>query len=385
MAGDLPLVKVVWQDDRELTASLLSVQIEEHDRLIDKATVVIADPHLSAPEFAADQPLVITLGWEQEHAVLFSGLVIDAKGTAPADGVATITIVAYDLSVLMHREPCHDSHEGALSKIVGTIVDKYPKTPPGQVLCDPDPTFEADPPLIQHNLTDLQFLQWLAWRYGHRAFVEVNDGKPQFYFVSNHRLMSSDPLGVLQWCRGMRQLKEFRYERIASQALRQRVAAVPDPKTGEAPPIEGETPPPIDLAPPDQDRAKTIGRIDPAERERYEAGAEAAAKTTPPTPEPAPVLGLPSDPTLAEAVTTWDPTRVLGLRGKGTAIGTINLRAKGKVTIEGIPSWAAGDWYVSQAVHSWRRNQRGTSLGTPKVGTENGPAGSYETSFVVTR
>jgi hypothetical protein len=315
--------------------------------------------------------------------------IADAKASAPAIGVATVTIVAYDLSCLMHREKRDRDHKGALSAVVKAIVAPYTKTPPAQVICDPDPTFTDDPPLRQQNLTDLQFLQWLAWRYGHRAFVEVNDDKPQFYFVSNHRLMKADPLGTLAWCRGMRQLKEFRYERVASHGLRQRIAATPDPKTGTAAPVQGELPPPIDPALPDPDRAKTLGRIDPAERARYEAGAEAASATPPPTPVPAPVIGLPSDPSLADAVTTWDPTRVLGLRGKGTALGTINLRAKGKVSIDGIASWATGDWYVSQAVHSWRRTPAGTSAGTsagiPKSGPAGSPAGSYETAFVVTR
>ena len=385
MAGEPPMVKVTWQDDRELTASLLSVKVEDHDRLIDKATVVLADPHLSAPEFRPDQPIKITLGWESEQALLFSGLVADAQGSAPAGGVATVTLTAYDKSWLMHREQRDTHHTGALSSVVRTIVAPYTETPPGQVVCDPDPTFAADPPLRQHNLTDLQFLQWLAWRYGHRAFVEVNDERPQFYFVSNHRLMASEPLGVLQWCRGMRQLKEFSYERVASRALRQRVAAIPDPQTGTAAPAQGELPPPVNPPISDPNRAATLGRIDAAERARYEAGVEAAAATPPPTSQPAPVVGLPSDPTLADAVTTWDPTSVLGLRGRGVAVGTIRLRAKGKVTVEGVPPWAAGDWYVSQAVHSWRRSQAGTSAGAAAAGADNRPAGTYETAFVVTR
>ena len=44
---------------------------------------------------------------------------------------------------------------------------------------------------------------------------------------------------------------------------------------------------------------------------------------------------------------------MLGLRGEGRAVGTVLLRAKGKVTILGLAQWAEGDWYVSKAVHTW--------------------------------
>ncbi len=86
------------------------------------------------------------------------------------------------------------------------------------------------------------------------------------------------------------------------------------------------------------------------------------------------MVGLPSDPHLAEAVTALDPTQVLGLRGTGTAVGTIKLRAKGKVTIEGLAPWAEGDWYVSQAVHTWQDTSTSRQHGA-----------SYETSFTATR
>ena len=373
MAGDQPFLQVIWQKKHEITASVASVEIEDNDRLIDKATILLRDPHVSAPDLAGDDEIEVLLGWASEHAVLFSGRIAANPQQAPATGVPTVTIVAYDPSYSMHQKKSDEHHTGSLSTIVNTIATKYPllKVDKKNIICDPDPQFTGDPQLRQHNLTDLQFLQWLAWRYGHRAFAEYNDGATQFYFVSNHRLLQADPLGALQWCHGMRQLKEFKYERVASRAARQRLAAVPDPQTGEVTPTAGAAPPPIDQPQPDSVHADTLGKLDPAERARYES----AGPTTPPQPpEPAPMVGLPSDPRLADAVTVWDPTQVLGLRGSGTAVGTIHLRAKGKVTIDGLAPWAEGDWYVNNAVHCWKDTT---------VGKQN--SATYETKFTVTR
>ncbi len=266
MSGDLPYLKVMWKRDHEITASVVSVDVEDHDRLVDKATIVLRDPHVSAPNIDRNDELEVTLGWQGEHAVLFSGRVVDTPGSAPATGTPTVTLVAYDRSYAMHVQHTDAHHEGRLSTIVQTVASRYGAdvvVAPATIVCDPDPQFTGDPQLRQLNLTDLQFLQWLAWRYGHRAFVEYNEGANRFYFVSNHRLLQGDPMGVLQWCHGMRQLKEFSYGRVASRAVRQRVAAVPDPSTGDAPPTTGQTPPPVDPAPPNPTHAATLGRSRP--------------------------------------------------------------------------------------------------------------------------
>jgi hypothetical protein len=372
MSGEQPAVKVMWKT-HEVTASVASVEVEDNDRLIDKATVVLKDPHVSAPDLAPGDPITVTLGWSSKSAVLFEGQVVSTPGQAPASGVPTLSVVAYDLSYLMHQRPVDATPQGRLSQIVAQIAGAYPAITVDQknIVCDPDPNFTGDPALRQHGQTDLQFLQWLAWRYGHRVFVEYNDDKSQFYFMSNHRLATAKPLGALQWCHGLRQLQEFRYERVASRAIRQKVAAIPNPQDGTASPVNGPTPPPVQPVEPNAQHAATLARIDPAEAARYTSGADASP---PATPTPAAVIGLPSDPRLAEAVTTWDPTAVLGLRGTGTAVGNIMLRAKGKVTIEGIAPWAEGDWYVSKATHTWHD----TTIGKTRSAT-------YQTQFTVTR
>jgi hypothetical protein len=89
------------------------------------------------------------------------------------------------------------------------------------------------------------------------------------------------------------------------------------------------------------------------------------------------VAGAPSDPDLADWTIKQDPTRALGLVGRGIAVGSVNLRAKCKLSIEGIAPWAAGDWYVRRVNH---RVTRGSGLDEHRQ-----PKGTFHTRFVVTR
>jgi hypothetical protein len=372
MAGDLPYLVVKW-NGAEITNQVRSARVEDDDRLIDKATIVLADPHHATPDFHPDQTLEVSMGWSEQKAKIFSGVVQNAQGSNAADGTATMTIVAYDKSCLMHREYRDAFYQGTLSSVVRQILSQYTWATPS-ITCDPDPQFTDHPQLQRTHMTDLQFLQWLAWRYGHRAFCEATGDTNTFYFTSNRRLLADDPMGILQWCRGLRQLKEFRYERVASRAARQQITATPDPHSGTDTPTRGDQPLPISPPLPNPDIVANTGRRDPGELAQQQAG-DALAQTNPAPPAtPVPVVRLPSDPQLATAVTALDPTQVLGLRGTGRAVGTILLRAKGKVTIQGLAPWAEGDWYVRQAVHTWQ------DTSTP--GHQNA---TYETSFTVTR
>ncbi len=74
------------------------------------------------------------------------------------------------------------------------------------------------------------------------------------------------------------------------------------------------------------------------------------------------LAGLPSDSSLAEALSKRDPTTVRGLRARALAVGNINLRAKSKVTIHGITNYAEGDWYVRVARHKIENGSYTTEL-----------------------
>jgi phage protein D len=334
--------------DKDLAPLARSVSIEDNDRLVDEARMLFGDPDgKGAALFESGRTLTVELGWDAESAILFEGLIVESKPEGGANGIRSLTVVARDLSHKMSEKPCTEEHPvGPLKTIVERIATRNKWTGPNaHIVCDPNPTLTERNDRMQHGKTDYQFLQELAERYGARAFVEYNDGRSQFYFVSNRSLLEAKALGRLEYCRGMQKLIEFKYETVAPRSARQFVASAVDPVSGEVKTTQGETPAP-----------------------------GAAASPTAAAPGPAVASGQPSDPDKAKRVTVVDPTRVLGLRGTGRAVGTVMLRAKGKVEIIGLAPWAEGDWYVSKATHTWR-----------DVSTIEAKRSSYETSFTATR
>jgi Phage tail baseplate hub (GPD) len=342
--------------DKPLDPLARVVTIEDNDRLVDEARLTFADPDGKGAELVGDgKKVTIELGWDEEFTVLFEGLVVERKPDAGAGGMKTVTVVARDLSHKMSKEPHTVLHpEGTLDTIVKKVASQNGWSgPDAHITCDPNPKLTELNDLKQVAETDYQYLQRLAQLYGARAFVEYNDGRSQFYFVSNRTLLEADALGRLEYCRGLNKLIEFKYESVAARCARQLTLSVVDPLTGDLKTATGETPP--------------------------AAAPTAPEGTATPPAAPTPATGQPSDPDRAKQVTIFDPTRVLGLRGQGRAVGTIFLRAKGKVEIMGIAPWAEGDWYVSKATHTWR------DVRTAEDVKKGGKRSSYETSFTATR
>ncbi|HEY3079219.1 MAG TPA: contractile injection system protein, VgrG/Pvc8 family [Chloroflexota bacterium] len=359
------------------------VEVEDNDRLIDQARIVVDDPNRPYTDFVQEgQTVLVDLGWTTEHAVLFEGVVTRVSGEATREGRRQVTITALDLSKKMDRQQRSENHTGTLSSIVRRVAGRAEYgIPIGDVLPDPDPSFAE--PLRQSNETDWHFLQRLAEAYGARTFVEYNEGRSKFYFVALSRLRQGDPMGSLTYCQGFSQLTEFRYDRIASAAAPQRTASVESPATGVPATSPTPTPaPPEAPAAPDAGQVATLTRAGGGVGESYAAAGAVAATATERPADQRPrtvVAGTPSDPALPQRVTIQDPTQILGLRGQGLAVGTIKLRAKGKVSIHGIAVWDEGDWYVRQATHVYRREP----VRRPNGQTEN--VSTYHTRFVVTR
>src|SRR5712692_719181 len=187
------------KDKPDVSGALASVEIEDNDRLADKATLVFNDRQgISAETFRNGMKVKIDMGWSGEHAVLFEGI-IHATSTSDTAGARSNQVVAYDLSTRMHRIAEPEAHVGTLKDILVKLIGKPEvNIKAGQIEPDPNPEFTKEKPLKQPNgLTDLQLIQFLALRYNARAFVEYNDGASKFYFVSEQTLWSQKPLAKL--------------------------------------------------------------------------------------------------------------------------------------------------------------------------------------------
>jgi phage protein D len=346
----------VTVQDVELAAQVAYAEVEDNDRLIDRATVVVDDPNGALGDIPREgQTMAIDLGWMTEHAVLFEGQIVRVVTEAANGGPRRVTLVAFDPSCrLMQGLPKTRDHVGTLSDILKTIVGEYALAV-GQIVLDPDPEFTEELPLRQTNRKDWAFVQEVAARYRARAFVEYNDGASQFYAIAESQLLQGEAVGALSYADGPGQLVEFRYQRIAASAAPQSTAITLDPFTGEMVTAPAPVAPPPEPPPaPDPTRADALDALGGSFGSDYTAALDQAAKAGAKPEQQRPmaiVAGLPSDPTMPERLARLDPTRALGLHGEGVAVGSVNLRAKGKVGIAGIANWAEGDWYLRQVTH----------------------------------
>jgi hypothetical protein len=319
----------------------------------------------------------VDLGWETEHALVFEGVIRQVRPSAQ-EGSHRIEVIAYDPSIRLQAPPREPNvarqHVGTLEAILRAIVERHQITF-GAVQIDPMPSWTENDPLRQGLRTDWVFIQDLAEEYRARAFVEVNatpsdapdvrqrGGRPRFYFTSEDVLLSQEPLGKLMYCRGMGRLLDFQYQRVSSGASPSSSTTVTNPETGEPETVEGA--PPTDAPPPQasDSRASRAEAVQGAARARdYQAGVQASADAEVHPDDVASrreVAGLPSSPELAERLIRQDRTRILGFSGRGTAMGTVFLRAKGSVEIQGLATWAAGRWYAHRVNHLIQRQRSG--------------------------
>lgn len=340
----------------DLAAQAVYMEVEDHDLLIDRASVVLDDPHGAIGDIPREgQTLKIEVGWVTEHAVIFEGDIVRAITEAYGANARQVTLVALDFSYrLMQGSPKTRDHTGSLSSILQTIVGEY-ALPVGQIQLEPDPSFTPELPLRQTNRKDWAFIQDIAKRYRARAFVEYNEGASKFYAVSETTIVQGEQIGSLSYAEGPGQLIEFHYQRLAASASAQGTAITLDPNTGDVVTAPAPTPPAPEPPPaPDSARQDILDTLGGGLADDYVKALDQAGKATrtPDQQRPQAILaGLPSDPTMPGNLALTDPTRALGLHGNGLAVGSVALRAKGKIGIAGVANWAEGDWYVRQVNH----------------------------------
>jgi phage protein D len=353
----------------DISQQVIRVDVQDEDRGTDCATVVLDNPaQANTDAIREGNEVRIEMGWRSEHALLFVGRVHRTQTAAQASGGSRITVTCLDVSVRMNGRPAtpNRQHVGTLRDILTALATEA-EIAMGEVRLDPMPSWSVEDPLPQGTKTTWQMIQDLAEEYGARAFVEVNSqpgdtdaqreagGVPRLYFISMDAMLAQEPLGRLTYCAGFGSLQQFDITRVGGGAAPSAETTVVDPVSGEVRTESGPPPasdPPASLSP-----GQTSGLATTASQPAARA-AEAAvdlANRQPVQPNHvrprARPAGTPSDPALARRLVRQDPTRVLGLFGQGLAMGTVFLRAKGCVEIDGLASSANGRWYLRRVNH----------------------------------
>ncbi|MFL6120433.1 hypothetical protein [Actinophytocola sp.] len=350
------------RDWREVSPPVQSVDVEDHDRLTDKATIVLDDnTGVLADASFEGLEVRLTMGWQAEPATIFEGEIIGSRVIA-APGGQKIELTALDFTNRMARHtpnPPMVWHNGErLSEVLKSIVERTGnRIVAKQIEPTEDLRFDEAHPLRQANVNDWEFVLDLARRQNCLAFVEF-DGKDasKFYFVPVAKVGTAEPFGELRYCRGTGELIEFDYERISSGALPLRGASTIDPASGQVVTAPAPAAPPRPAVPaPATSRDRDLGA---GRRAALEALTELAAATNDRLQQPTEqVAGAAADPGADAARVVPDPTRKLGLSGRGVASGTVHLRAKSRVRISGVAPWAEGAWYVTKVNHVYTRER----------------------------
>lgn len=352
-AKSIPYATVKFDEKVEMQAMVESIDVEDHDLAIDRASIVFDSGDDVAKVVREQSKVQINLGWTSENALIFEGIVAGVKAQAAGTGTQRVTVTAYDMSYLLKQQQSKDRvfSSGKLSDALKTILNDYSgiAVDAKNIALDPDPPLTPGKPWRKTSGTsDWDFIQEAAAKWRARAFVEVNNNKSQFYFVAETKLLQGAAMGLLRYHPGgVGPLIEFDYQRVASGASAAASVTVDDPDSGAALTIKApQAAPdqPVDLGSKSSDRLARAG------------GILANSPAKPADARPKIVLaGEPSDSDRAGLQTKPDPTRSLGYSGRGEAVGTVMLRAKGKVTIEGLSPWADGDWYVHRVNHVYTR------------------------------
>ncbi|MBE8516892.1 hypothetical protein ILP97_05070 [Amycolatopsis sp. H6(2020)] len=364
---------------RDVSPPLASVEVEDDDRLTDKATIVFDDSTSVLAHLSFEGLFVrIAMGWRTETATIFEGVVSSARVLAGPTG-QTLELTALDFTSLMTKrtfDPMEWQPGEKLSDVVRRVVSRPEyKLVPFQIQPANDALLDERRPQRPANLTEWEFVRGQAEKQGCLAFVEFDGkGKSNFYFVPITQVASAAPVGNLSYCRGSGELLEFTYERISSGAIPVLGASTIDPTSGVpiAQPGAEQAPRPP-LPPPATERDKDLG---PGRRAAAESLAELAAVADARLRRPTARVSGAAAGTAADVVerTMTDPTKVAGLLGTGVATGTVLMRAKARVRIGGVAPWAEGEWYLRKVNHVYRRER-----------TENRTRSSYFTKFTATR
>ncbi len=371
------LVSADGADWRDVTAPVYQVNVEDDDRLTDKAVVRLDDSTgMLADASFEGLEMRIALGDNDMRTYIFEGVVIGATVLATPTG-QKIEVTALDFTYRMSMRD-YDPAEWKPGETLRSVLTRIVGRPEYDITAfqiEPaaDTVLDKRRPPRPANVNEWEFVLDQAQRQGCLAFCEFDGADASnFYFVPLAKVVAAEPVGELHYGRGGGNLTEFCYERSTSTAVPLRAVTTIDPVTGGP----RSSPPPPPAAPPPLG-APTLGRVpdlDEGRRAAILALSELAAASAAKLSRPVERVSGEAARTAEELASSnpADPTTALGFHGRGVASGTVGLRAKSRVHITGVSGWAEGDWYVRRVNHIYER-----------AGTGGGAV--YSTEFMATR
>jgi phage protein D len=334
------------------------VEVEEHDSRADLATLTFGDSHLVLSDILHEGLAVeVDLGRGDAHALIFRGMITSIRASFPSRGQAQVEVQAVDSLVQLGLKPrTRRWWNTTVSQIVRDIALANGFLP-GDIAPEEDAMLHEQHPRQQVEETDLAFLHRLAEDYDCKLYIEHGRGPDSLNFVATKKLLEADPVEEILAFNA--NLEEFSvaFDAFATAAAERLVTT--DPLTGERVEINNSLVGPADTQwVPDPGR---IARLGEGAARLAGLATKAAVKRAHLSDFwrlPSREAGAASRSAADRSNTLGDRARRLGQTGRGRATGSIWLRPRRRVTVEGYGGRWSGSWYLARVRHVLDVRQR---------------------------
>lgn len=351
-----PSFRVVVERDVDITPWVNSVTVVEDDKQADNCSIAISDPRMIYTDGLFEGSVAeIDLGYADpsQHALMLRATITKVELSYPEGGVPLLTLKGEDESIMMGIEEKKKVwKDRTVSSVAQEIGQEYFSNV--QVSLDPDPQLEK--PLNQDGKTDLAFLQDLARAYHAKCFVELDENDEEvFYFIPERRIVTTrraDTI-VLRYRTGpTSNLTSFTPSFDSSYLDRLKEVEDVDQNGSQ---VESQEQPPSEIVIWSLDERR-LAQASPTDKTKirtlYDRGSERKRSLQERLAARRPAVGeVAANQSDIEGRNDTLESRQLGMTAQGSSMGNIWLRAKSRVTVEGVSERFAGDWYVSNVTH----------------------------------
>lgn len=362
-------VKAFAPDDSEYDVSkrVAELALTQSEREPDVLTVKLADPHKTLSDALKNGvEIEVDLGTHRDHSLMFRGKIHRVDANLPKDGVPSISLKAYDLTMALGVRPRRRLHPETSLKPLVTKLGEEADFSAVKV----DLGVGSDPKLgsggtRQHDETDLAFLRRLSDLYGCVMYAKPSEDGDTLMFVAESVIMAQEARVALVHgrCDIKHRLLSFEPSADVARIPRPRVHSGIDRKTGS--PVRAEAKPTARKPLKDPHSDENLAAF----RKTDKDGAEALAKFTAATANLADELKAMfgeldrvSHPTFVSeeeakdlAAVTHD-TQLYGMQARGRTPGSKDLQARSLVEIVDVGGGFSGFWFLSQVRHNLNRD-----------------------------
>jgi len=346
----------------DVSTWISSVSVTEDDKQADSVQISIPDPRLIYADAIFEGSIAeVDIGYAEanQHALMIRATLTKVELSYPDGGVPTLTLQGEDKSIEMgYEEKNRVRHGKTVGAIVHAVADPYGFPGGVKVELNPDPRIGAGR-VHQDGKTDLAFLQELAQRYFAKCFVELDEqGQEILYFIPERRVVRlRRPADLhLQYRMGPASnsinLINFSPKFETSYVDRQRQIADLDTNGRR---VRSNNQPPSEVVVWRLDETR-LGVASDADHKRikqlYDRGSAKKRQQQAELERPRPGVGrVVPDQGDVDAQSLSLESRKLGMTASGTIAGSIWMRAKSNVLIDGASSRFNGRWYVNSVTH----------------------------------